>query len=172
MVQEPQDDGAGIVQSIEIIRVLKKAGIQPKRTVRAVMYMNEENGSGGADAYLENAKLKKEQHIFALESDAGGFTPRGFSLEMKEEARNKIKNWAPLFRNYGVYEFTEGGSGSDIDNLKELGTALAGLSPDSQRYFDLHHASTDVFEAVSKRELDLGAVNMATLLWLVSEYGL
>ncbi len=172
LAEGAQDDGAGIVQSIEIIRALKKAGIQPKRTIRAVMYMNEENGSGGADAYLENAKLKKEQHIFALESDAGGFTPRGFTLDMKEETRNKIKNWGPLFRNYGVYDFREGGSGSDIDNLKELGTALAGLSPDSQRYFDLHHASTDVFEAVSKRELDLGAVNMVALVWLVSEYGL
>jgi carboxypeptidase Q len=172
LAEGAQDDGAGIVQSIEIIRALKKAGIQPKRTIRAVMFMNEENGSGGADAYLENAKLKKEQHIFALESDAGGFTPRGFSLEMKEDARSKIKTWAPLFRNYGVYDFREGGSGSDIDNLKNIGTALAGLSPDSQRYFDLHHASTDVFEAVSKRELDLGAVNMAALIWLVSEYGL
>jgi carboxypeptidase Q len=172
LAEGAQDDGAGIVQSIEIIRVLKKAGIKPKRTIRAVMYMNEENGSGGADAYLENAKMKNEQHIFALESDAGGFTPRGFSLEMKAEARNKVKAWAPLFLNYGVYEFREGGSGSDIDNLKELGTALAGLSPDSQRYFDLHHASTDVFEAVSKRELDLGTVNMAALVWLVSEYGL
>jgi carboxypeptidase Q len=172
LAEGAQDDGAGIVQSIEIIRSLKKAGIQPKRTIRAVMYMNEENGSGGADAYLENAKQKNEQHIFALESDAGGFTPRGFTLEMKEEARNKVKTWAQLFRNYGVYDFREGGSGSDIDNLKALGTALAGLSPDSQRYFDLHHASTDVFEAVSKRELDLGAVNMAALVWLVSEYGL
>jgi carboxypeptidase Q len=172
LAEGAQDDGAGIVQSIEIIRALKKAGLLPKRTIRAVMYMNEENGSGGADAYLENAKLKKEQHIFALESDAGGFTPRGFTLEMKEEIRNKVKVWAPLFPNYGVYDFREGGSGSDIDNLKSIGTALAGLSPDSQRYFDLHHASTDVFEAVSKRELDLGAVNMAALVWLVSEYGL
>jgi carboxypeptidase Q len=172
LAEGAQDDGAGCMQSIEIIRALKKAGIQPKRTIRAVMYMNEENGSGGADAYLENAKLKKEQHIFALESDAGGYTPRGFSLEMKDEASNKLKAWAPLFRNYGVYDFRAGGSGSDIDNLKELGAALAGLSPDSQRYFDLHHASTDVFEAVSKRELDLGAVNMTALIWLVSEYGL
>jgi carboxypeptidase Q len=172
LAEGAQDDGAGIVQSIEVIRSLKKAGIQPKRTIRAVMYMNEENGSGGADAYLANAKLNKEQHIFAMESDAGGFTPRGFTLEMKEEQRIKIKSWAPLFYRYGVYDFREGGSGSDIDNLKELGTALVGLSPDSQRYFDLHHASTDVFEAVSKRELDLGAMNMTALIWLVSEYGL
>jgi carboxypeptidase Q len=172
LAEGAQDDGAGIVQSIEIIRALKKAGTQPKRTIRAVMFMNEENGSGGADAYLENAKLKKEQHIFALESDAGGFTPRGFTLDMKEEARGKVKDWAILFKNYSVYDFSIGGSGSDIDDLKTLGTALAGLRPDSQRYFDLHHASTDVFESVSKRELDLGALNMAALVWLVSEYGL
>jgi carboxypeptidase Q len=172
LAEGAQDDGAGIVQSIEVLRVLKAVAAKPKRTIRAVMYMNEENGSGGADAYLENAKQKKEQHIFALESDAGGFTPRGFSLEMSEQKRMKVKTWAPLFYNFGVYEFREGGSGSDIDNLKELGTALAGLMPDSQRYFDLHHASTDVFESVSKRELDLGAVNMAALIWLVSEYGL
>ncbi len=172
LAEGAQDNGAGIMQTIEIIRVLKKTGLHPKRTIRAVMYMNEENGSGGADAYLKNAKLKKELHIFALESDAGGFTPRGFTLEMKEETRSKVKTWAPLFCNFGVYDFREGGSGSDIDNLKEIGTALAGLSPDSQRYFDLHHASTDVFEAVSKRELDLGAANMAALVWLVSEYGL
>ncbi len=172
LAEGAQDDGAGCVQSIEIIRAFKKAGIQPKRTIRAVMFMNEENGSGGADAYLENAKLKKEQHIFALESDAGGFTPRGFTLDMKEEARNKVNDWIQLFKNYSVYDFSIGGSGSDIDDLKTIGAGLAGLRPDSQRYFDLHHASTDVFESVSKRELDLGALNMAAFVWLVSEHGL
>jgi Zn-dependent M28 family amino/carboxypeptidase len=166
------DDGAGCVQSIEIIRVLKALNIQPKRTVRAVMFMNEENGLRGGRSYLQNAKDKKEQHIFALESDAGGFTPRGFGLDMSESKRNKVMAWKDLFYNYGVYDIAAGGGGSDISPLKELGTALAGLSPDSQRYFDLHHAATDTFEAVSKRELDLGAVNMAALIWLVSEYGL
>ena len=91
---------------------------------------------------------------------------------MSEVQRAKMLQWKPLFYEYGVYDFAAGGGGSDIGPLKELGTALAGLSPDSQRYFDLHHASTDTFEAVSKRELDLGAVNMAALIWLVSEYGL
>ncbi|MEO5984073.1 MAG: M20/M25/M40 family metallo-hydrolase [Ferruginibacter sp.] len=167
-----QDDGAGCVQSIEIIRALKSSGIIPKRTIRAVMFMNEENGGAGGDKYLEEAKRKKENHVFALESDAGGFSPRGFSLEMNESSREKIGQWKNLFYNYSVYEFVAGGSGSDIESLKEIGTALAGLVPDSQRYFDLHHAATDTFEAVSKRELDLGAVTMATLVWLVSEYGL
>ena len=111
-------------------------------------------------------------HIFALESDAGGFTPRGFGLEMNEAARNKIMSWKNLFYPYGVYDVKSGGSGSDVGPLKEIGAALAGLSVDSQRYFDIHHAATDVFENVSERELHLGAANMAALIYLVSEYGL
>ena len=166
------DDGAGCVQSIEVIRVLKALGIKPKRTIRAVMFMNEENGGRGGKAYLEWAKKYKEQHVFALESDAGGFTPRGISMDMNEEKREKLVKWKPLFYEFGVYDFSPGGGGADIGYLKEIGTALAGFAPDSQRYFDLHHAANDVFEAVSKRELDLGAANMAMLMWLVSEYGL
>ena len=110
---------------------------------------------------IPHAELLQDAQGIALESDAGGFTPRGFSLDMDESKRIKVMQWKKHFHNYGVYEFSAGGSGSDINDLKEIGTALAGLSPDSQRYFDLHHAETDTFEAVSKRELDLGAVNMA-----------
>jgi hypothetical protein len=172
LAEGAHDDGAGCVQAIEIIRAYASLHIRPVRTIRAVMFMNEENGGRGADAYLEAATKKKEKHLFALESDAGGFTPRGISLDMKEAQRDKIKGWKNLFYEYGVYEFTSGGSGSDIGPLKEIGTALAGFSPDSQRYFDIHHAGTDVFESVSKRELHLGAANMAALIWLVSEYGL
>lgn len=172
LAEGAQDDGAGCVQSIEIIRALKATGIKPKRTIRAVLFMNEENGGKGGKAYLDEARKNKEQHIFALESDGGGFTPRAFSLEMSQAQRNKIMPWKNLFYEYGVYELSEGGSGSDIEPLSALGTALAGLSPDSQRYFDLHHAATDTFEAVSERELNLGAVNMAAFVWLVSEYGL
>jgi len=167
-----QDDGAGCVQSIEVLRCLKALGIKPKRTIRAVMFMNEENGSRGGKAYLQWAKDYKENHIFALESDAGGFTPRGISMDMSDTKKEQLKKWQPLFYEYGVYDFSSGGGGADIAPLKQLGTALAGFAPDSQRYFDLHHAANDVFEAVSKRELDLGAANMALLIWLVSEYGL
>jgi carboxypeptidase Q len=166
-----QDDGAGCIQSIEVLRAFKATGLKPKRTIRAVMFMNEENGLRGANKYLELAKEKKEKHIFALESDAGGFTPRGFGLDMPMEKRIKVQSWKNLFYPYGVYELTAGG-GSDIGPLKQVGAALAGLSPDSQRYFDLHHAATDTFEAVSKRELHLGAVNMAALIYLVDKYGL
>jgi carboxypeptidase Q len=172
LAEGAHDDGAGIVQSIEIIRAIKATGLQPKRTIRSVMFMNEENGGAGGAAYLKAAKDKKENHIFALESDAGGFTPRAFMLSMSAERKNKIKAWSGLFYNYGVYDFNETGAGSDIEPLNEIGAGLAELLPDTERYFDVHHAATDVFEAVSKRELDLGAVNMTALIWLVSEYGL
>ncbi|MBS1496073.1 MAG: M20/M25/M40 family metallo-hydrolase [Bacteroidetes bacterium] len=172
LAEGANDDGSGVTQSIEIIRALKATGIKPLRTIRAVMFMNEENGGKGADAYLENALQKKEHHIFALESDAGGFSPRGFTFEMTPDKEKKLMQWLPLFYNYGVYFFSKGGSGSDVGPLRKTGAVLAGLSPDSQRYFDIHHAATDVFENVSERELKLGAVNMAALVWLVSEHGL
>jgi hypothetical protein len=172
LAEGAQDDGAGCVQSIEVLRAFKTLGIKPKRTIRAVMFMNEENGGRGAAKYLELAKTNNEKHIFALESDAGGFTPRGFGLDMSDEKRAKVMSWKNLFYNYGVYDLSAGGGGADIGPLKQIGAALAGLSPDSQRYFDLHHAATDTFEAVSKRELHLGAVNMTALIYLVDKYGL
>jgi hypothetical protein len=172
LAEGANDDGSGVVQGIEVLRVLKALGITPKRTIRAVGFANEENGTRGAKKYLEIAKAKNEKHLFALESDAGGFTPRGFGFDMTVAQRNKVMQWKELFEPYGASEFTVGGGGSDIGPLKEIGTALAGLSPDSQRYFDIHHAATDVFENVSERELKLGAGVMAALIWLVSEYGL
>ncbi len=172
LAEGAQDDGAGVTQSIEVLRVLKATGTGPKRTIRAVMFMNEENGGRGGEKYLELAEKNKEKHLFALESDAGGFTPRGFSLEMNGVKVIKIQQWKNLFYPYGVYDFSVGYSGADVGPLKKVGAALAGLVPDGQRYFDIHHAATDVFENVSKRELNLGAINMAALIYLVDNYGL
>lgn len=172
LAEGANDDGSGVVQGMEVLRTLKALGIRPKRTIRAVAFANEENGGKGGQKYLDEAKVKNEKHIFALESDAGGFTPRGFSLDMTEAQRNKIIGWKNLFYPYGASDIIAGGSGSDVGHLKELHVALAGFTPDSQRYFDIHHAATDVFENVSRRELLLGAANMTALIWLVSEYGL
>ena len=167
------DDGAGCVHSIEVLRVLKAIGYKPKRTIRIVLFANEENGLRGGSKYAEEAKAKGEKHYFALESDAGGFTPRGFGFSMKPEQLAKVQQWADLFKPYGVFELTAGGGGADIGPLnRTFGTPLAGLSPDSQRYFDIHHARSDVFEAVNKRELELGAINMAALVYLIDKYGL
>lgn len=167
------DDGAGCVHSIEVLRALKAVGYKPKRTIRIVLFANEENGLRGGNKYAEEAKAKNEKHYFALESDAGGFTPRGFGFTMDAAQLQKVRQWLPLFLPYGVHEFNAGGGGADIGPLnRAFKTPVAGLSPDSQRYFDIHHARSDVFEAVNKRELELGAVNMAALIYLIDKYGL
>ena len=167
------DDGAGCVQTIEVLRAFKAIGYQPKRTIRFVLFANEENGLRGGNKYAEEAKTKGEKHIFAMESDAGGFTPRAFGFTMSEEQFQKVSAWRSLIAPYGCSEFAMGGGGADIGPLnRTFKTPLAGLQPDSQRYFDYHHARNDTFEAVNKRELELGAVNMAALIWLVDRYGL
>lgn len=172
LAEGAHDDGAGCVQSMEVINVYKKLGIRPKRTIRVVMFMNEENGLRGGRKYAEVAKTENKKFIFALESDAGGFTPRAFGFSIGGDTLTRLRNWVPLFKPYGVYEFSEGGGGADIGPLRSLGTLLCGLRPDSQRYFDHHHAANDTFEWVSKRELELGALNMVLLLYVVDQYGL
>ncbi len=167
------DDGTGIVHTIEIMRALQAIGYKPKHTLRFVLFANEENGARGADKYAEEAKGRGEKHIFALESDDGGFTPRGFGFNAKPAVWEELNAWKPLFEPYGGSTFNKGGGGTDIEPLKKaFDIPLAGLQPDSQRYFDVHHARSDVFENVNRRELLLGAVNMAALIYLVDKYGL
>ena len=166
------DDGAGCVQSMEVLRILKKIGYKPKHTIRAVMFMNEENGLRGGNKYAAEAKRKNEQHVFALESDSGGFTPRGFSFDVSDTNFAQIKSWDVLFEPYLINRFVKGGSGADIGPLKKEGmaTVLAGLRPDSQRYFDYHHAANDTFDKVNKRELELGAAAMTSIIYLMDKY--
>lgn len=165
------DDGAGCVQSMEVLRLLKNVGYRPKHSIRVVLFMNEENGLRGGRKYAEEARLRNEQHVFALESDAGGFTPRGFSFDTDDANFNQILSWKPLFEPYLIHYFEKGGSGADIGPLKQEGMVLAGLRPDSQRYFDHHHAEIDTFNAVNKRELELGGAAMTALVFLIDKYG-
>lgn len=168
------DDGAGCVQTVEILRAFKAPmGYKPQRTIRFVLFANEENGLRGGTKYAEEAQNLKEKHILALESDAGGFTPRALGFTGSDEQFKKFQSWKELIAPYGCNEFAKGGGGSDIGPLnKLLNTPTASLNPDSQRYFDIHHARSDTFEAVNKRELELGAVNMAAFIYLVDKYGL
>ena len=166
------DDGAGCVQSMEVLRLFQQLDCKPKRTLRVVLFMNEENGLRGGRKYAEMAALKGETHIFALESDAGGFTPRGFNFDLPDHEFAQIRSWEPLFKPYLIHYFEKGGSGADIGPLKTKTNVLAGLRPDSQRYFDHHHAATDTFDAVNKRELELGAATLTSLIYLYDTYGL
>ena len=167
------DDGAGVVQAIEVLRTFKQLGIRPKRTIRAILFMNEENGLRGAKRYAELAEQNNEYHILAIESDAGGATPFGFSMTMEKEKREKVKLWSNLLLPYGLYSFDREGGGADVGPLnRKFKTPVMELMPDSQRYFDMHHSANDVFENVHRRELSLGAIAMTQMVYLVSMYGL
>ena len=165
------DDGAGVVQSMEVLNQFKSLGVKPRHTLRVVLFMNEENGLRGGSKYANIANKKREDHLFALESDAGGFTPRGFSFDSSDSEFDKIKSWKKYFKPYLINEFTQGGGGADIGPLKSTGTILSGLRPDSQRYFDYHHSSQDTFDAINKRELEIGAASMSSLIYLVDIFG-
>jgi hypothetical protein len=157
---------------MEVLRLFKKINYQPRHSIRVVLFMNEENGLRGGNEYAKQAKLKREEHLFALESDAGGFSPRGFSFDTDAANFAQVKSWEPLFKPYLVHYFEKGGSGADIGPLKDGKVVLAGLRPDSQRYFDYHHAANDTFEAINKRELELGGAAMAGLMYLFDKYGM
>jgi carboxypeptidase Q len=162
------DNGAGCMQSIEVLRIFRELGIVPKRTIRAVMFMDEEISQSGGRKYAEEAHRNNEVHYFAIESDRGAFTPRGFSIDASAERISAIQQLKPWFEPYGIHEIFEGFSGVDIVPLKRyFDMALAGLVTDSQRYFDIHHAGSDTFDKVNRREMQLGSAAMASLIYLL-----
>ncbi|AZA93701.1 Bacterial leucyl aminopeptidase precursor [Chryseobacterium nakagawai] len=163
------DDGAGIVQSIEVLRTFKKLGIQNNHTIRVVCFANEENGVKGGIQYGKTVKENNEKHLFAIESDAGGFAPRGIALDMDDAKRKQIQSWSKLFLPYGVYNFEEKFSGTDLYPLHDMGVPAAELMPDSQRYFDIHHTEEDTFDKVNRRELLLGAVAMTHIIYMIDK---
>lgn len=164
------DDGTGVVQSLEVAYLFKTNNIKPKNTLRIVFFMNEENGTRGAKEYAKVAKQNNEIHVGGLESDAGGHTPRGFSIDANSKNTTLIKSWKKLLAPYGLHDLVKGGSGADISPLKNEEVTLVGYRPDSQRYFDYHHTSTDTFDKVNKRELELGSASMASLVYLMDKY--
>lgn len=163
------DDGAGCMHTFEALRILKVLGYKPRHTLRCVWWINEENGMRGALEYARLATMNNETHVAALESDRGGFTPRGFGVDSL--VYQNVLLYKKLLDDYGIGNLEIGGGGVDIGPLKKADskTALIGLIPDSQRYFDVHHAETDVFETVNKRELELGAASVAVMIWILDQ---
>ena len=172
LAEGAHDDGAGCVQSIEVLRIMKSIGYKPKRTIRAVMFMNEENGLRGGLKYAEIAEAVGEKHIAAMESDRGGFRPIGFGISGTDEQQDKLIGWKALFAPYQIYQFKKGGGGADISPLRRQGVPTIGYIPDSQRYFMYHHTAIDNFETVNQRELELGAAAMTALIYLIDQHGL
>ncbi len=170
LAQGAHDDGTGIAQSLEVFRLFKTLGIRPKHTLRVVLFMNEENGNRGGIKYADLAKVNNEKHIFAMESDNGGFTPRGFGIQgSTPQILAKLQGFGNLLSPYGLNEIERGSGGVDIGPLAPQGTILVGFKPDAQRYFEYHHASNDRFETVNQRELEMGAASMAAMIYLIDK---
>ncbi len=167
------DDGAGCMQSIEALRLLKSLDLKPKRTIRAVMFMNEENGVRGGLAYADSAGRSSEKHILAIESDRGGFTPRGFSVTAESAQFESIARWAGLLEAMAADKIVPGYGGVDINPLnKQFGVPVMGLVVDAHRYFDYHHSDNDTIDKVNERELELGAAAMAIISYVVAMEGI
>ena len=164
------DDGAGCMQSIEVLRTLKAIGYRPLHTIRCVLFINEEFGNDGGEEYARVSSLNGWNHAAAIESDGGGFSPKGFSIEADQPYFDLLLDWKPLLEPYELYFFRQGWSGVDIGPLRAARTPLYGLKVDPQRYFDYHHSANDVFENVNNRELTLGAAAMASLIILLDRH--
>ncbi|NQU54980.1 MAG: M20/M25/M40 family metallo-hydrolase [Bacteroidetes bacterium] len=166
------DDGAGCMQSIEVLRLFQKMGIQPKRTIRAVMFMDEEVAQRGGDEYARQAGLKNENHYFALEADRGALMPKGFGISAPDERLEKILALKKYFEPYGITYFKKGGGGVDIGPLKQFQTPLSSYIPEMQRYFDFHHSGNDTFEQVNFREFQMGSAAIASFIYLIDKHDL
>ncbi len=169
--QGAHDDGAGCAQSIEALRLLKEMALKPRRTIRAVLFMNEENGLAGGKAYAAKDR-PGEKPIAAIETDAGGFTPRGFGVQADSEVFEKIARWDFLFKGMDADRIVRGGGGADISPLARKGIPMIGLRVDEQRYFDYHHSDSDTFDKVNERELELGAIAISILSYTLAQEGI
>jgi hypothetical protein len=167
--QGAHDDGAGCAQVLEAARLLEVLDLRPRRTIRVVLYMNEEFGMSGALAYVDEHREELERHVLALESDRGGFVPRGFTSNANQEALAILREAAAPLAEIGAAPVVPGGGGVDIGPLGPSGVVLVGYLPDPQRYFDVHHSPADTLDSVHPRELALGAAAIAALVHHVAE---
>jgi hypothetical protein len=167
--QGAHDDGGGCAQAFEVVRLLKALDLRPRRTIRAVMFMNEENGMRGGRGYRADHEHELERHVMAMESDRGVFTPRGFTSDAGSEAMSVLRAIVDLMADAGIHVMDPGYGGVDISPMAADGVPLVGFLPDCQRYFDLHHSERDTMAQVSDREINLGAGAMAALCYVVAD---
>lgn len=165
------DDGAPCIQTMEVLDLFKRLQIRPKRTIRCVLFINEENGLRGGIEYGKYADTAKVKHIAAIEADRGAFTPRGFNVTTDSLTIDILQKWLPVLNKAHIDWIRKGGSGGDVAQIKNA-KAWFGFVPDDQRYMDVHHSANDTFESVHPREMQIGSAALAILVYLLSEIGL
>jgi carboxypeptidase Q len=164
------DDGVGCVITWEALRLMKKLGIQPRRTVRLVLWTNEENGTRGAAAYAERYASTAMNHVFALEADSGVFEPARFGFSGSLAARNMIREITSLLAPLNLAETISGGGGADIDPIAQAGRApTMAYMGDPTRYFTIHHTPADTVERIAPEEVSKGAAAIAVVIYVIAE---
>jgi carboxypeptidase Q len=166
-----QDDGAGCIQSIEVLRIFRSLNIRPRHTIRVVMFVDEEMTQSGAKRYAEFAAGNNEKELAAMESDAGGFKPIGMGISCTDEQFAHFLSWQNYFRPFGIKGFRKGGGGTDVEPLEKLGALTCSFIPESDKYFNYHHSARDNIKAVNPSELALGSASMAAFIYLLDKNG-
>jgi Zn-dependent M28 family amino/carboxypeptidase len=174
--QGAQDDGGGCMAVMEALRAIAASGVKPRRTIRGVLFVNEENGLRGAMAYAREHADEARRHVAAIEADSGTYAPLGFTSpapkagDAKQTAvRARLASFAALLAPTGATRVKDGGGGADIGPLEPAGVPQIGLMVEGSRYFDVHHTHADTFDRVSKPDLDACASALAVLAFAISE---
>jgi len=169
--QGAHDDGGGVIVAWETVRLLKELGLRPRRTIRVVLYTNEENGLRGGNAYRDAHRAELAKHILAIESDSGVYRPEGFGLASTAplQARSNMQEIAKLLSGIGADQIAEDGGGADIGTITREGVVGASLDVDGTHYFDIHHTPADTLDKVNPRELQLCVATMAVMAYTVAD---
>jgi hypothetical protein len=163
------DDGAGCVVVMETMRLLKKHGLIPRRTIRAVLFTNEENGLRGGRDYAERYAEQMANHVAAIESDLGGDAPIGFGVTAGAGAVEIVSEIADRLASIGADRVFPSGGGADISRMKAFGVPQIGQLPDPERYFDYHHSHADTLDKVDPEKLDLNVAAMAVMAYMLAD---
>jgi carboxypeptidase Q len=167
--QGAMDDGGGSVAAWEAVRLMKALGLRPRRTVRVVLWTNEENGLAGGNGYRDRYRSELDDHILALESDSGVFEPSGFGFQGSDEAFRIVSEIGSLLERIGAGVITRGGGGADIGPIMREGVPGMGLSVDRTRYFWYHHSDSDTIDKLDPREMALSVATMAVMSYVVAD---
>jgi carboxypeptidase Q len=163
------DDAGGSVAAWEAVRLLQRLGLRPRRTIRVVLWTNEENGLRGATAYRDRYSGELEHHVLAIESDGGVFSPQGFSVAGSDATVAAVTDIAALLERVGATNVRRGGAGADVGPLVERGVPGAGLLVDGTKYFWYHHSAADTFDKIDAAEFNRCVAALAVLAYVAAE---
>jgi len=167
--QGAEDDGGGAISAWEAVRLMKQLGLRPRRTVRVVLWTDEENGGSGAKGYEKRHKAELAKHILAIESDSGAFQPRSFSFAGSDKALANLKEWTGALAQLGMRTVTKGGGDADVNELVQDGVPVMSLHCDSTNYFWYHHSAADTMDKLNPQQLGMCAAAFAVMAWQVAD---